>query len=50
MGIRIARNIRESIALANFLESVMRRGAEMDTAIGEHEQTREELLAEGLNK
>ena len=37
-------------ALANFLESVMRRGAEMDTAIGEHEQTREELLAEGLNK
>lgn len=37
-------------ALANFLESVMRRGAEMDTAIGEHEQTREEILAEGLNK
>ena len=37
-------------ALANFLESVMRRGAEMDTALGEHEQTREEILAEGLNK
>ena len=36
-------------ALANFLESVMRRGAEMDTALGEHEQTRE-ILAEGLNK
>ena len=37
-------------ALANFLESVMRRGTEMDQAIGEHEQTREEILAEGLNK
>ena len=33
-------------ALANFIESVMRRGAEMDQAIGEHEQTREEILAE----
>lgn len=37
-------------ALANFLESVMRRGAEMDTALGEHEQTREELLAEEVSK
>ena len=37
-------------ALANFLESVMRRGSEMDTAIGEHEQTREEILAEGISK
>ena len=37
-------------ALANFLESVMRRGSEMDSAIGEHEQTREEILAEGLAK
>ena len=35
-------------ALANFLESVMRRGSEMDTAIGEHEQTREEILAEEI--
>ena len=33
-------------ALANFIESVMRRGAEMDQAVGEHEQTREEILAE----
>jgi len=37
-------------ALANFLESVMRRGSEMDTAIGEHEETREEILAEGITK
>jgi hypothetical protein len=37
-------------ALANFLESVMRRGSEMDTAIGEHEETREEILAEGISK
>ena len=37
-------------ALANFLESVMRRGSEMDTAIGEHEQTREEILAERVSK
>jgi hypothetical protein len=37
-------------ALANFLEAVMRRGSEMDTALGEHEQTREEILAEGLSK
>jgi hypothetical protein len=33
-------------ALANFIESVMRRGSEMDQAIGEHEETREEILAE----
>ena len=33
-------------ALANFIESVMRRGAEMDQAIGEHEETRDEILAE----
>ena len=33
-------------ALANFIESVMRRGAEMDQAVGEHEETREEILAE----
>jgi len=37
-------------ALANFLEAVMRRGSEMDTALGEHEQTREEILAEGITK
>ena len=36
-------------ALANFLESVMRRGSEMDTAIGEHEETREEILAEEVS-
>ena len=36
-------------ALANFIESVMRRGAEMDQAIGEHEQTREEILAEEVS-
>ena len=33
-------------AVANYIESVMRRGAEMDQAIGEHEETREEILAE----
>jgi len=37
-------------ALANFLESVMRRGSEMDDALGAHEQTREEILAEGISK
>ena len=35
-------------ALANYLESVMRRGSEMDQAIGEHEETREEILAEEI--
>ena len=34
------------VALANYIEAVMRRGAEMDQAIGEHEQTREEILSE----
>lgn len=33
-------------ALANFFDMVMRRGAEMEQALGEHEQTREEILAE----
>lgn len=33
-------------ALANYFEMVMRRGAEMDAAIEDHEATREELLAE----
>ena len=33
-------------ALAKYIESVMRRGAEMDQALGEHEETREEILAE----
>ena len=35
-------------ALANYIESVMRRGAEMDQAVGEHEETREEILAEEI--
>ena len=35
-------------ALANYIESVMRRGTEMDQAIGEHEETREEILAEEI--
>ena len=35
-------------ALANYLEMVMRRGSEMDAAVGEHEQTREEILAEEI--
>ena len=35
-------------ALANYIESVMRRGAEMDQAIGDHEETREEILAEEI--
>ena len=37
-------------ALKNWLESVMRRGAEMDQAIGEHEETREDLLKEEVSK
>ena len=37
-------------ALSNWLESVMRRGSEMDQAIGEHEQTRGELLREEVSK
>tara|TARA_Y100001936_G_scaffold86957_1_gene85271 strand:- start:22659 stop:22991 length:333 start_codon:yes stop_codon:yes gene_type:complete len=37
-------------ALSNWFESVMRRGAEMDQAIGEHEQTREEILREEVLK
>jgi hypothetical protein len=49
--LRLIDNMQYGIgALANFLESVMRRGSEMDTAIGEHEQTREEILAEGISK
>ena len=36
-------------ALANYIESVMRRGAEMDQALGEHEETREEILAEEVS-
>ena len=36
-------------ALANYIESVMRRGAEMDQAIGDHEETREEILAEEVS-
>jgi len=35
--------------LANYLESVMRRGAEMDTAIEEYEETQTELLSEELS-
>ena len=35
-------------ALDNFIESVMRRGAEMDQALNEHEETREEILAEEI--
>jgi|TARA_Y100000361_G_C11048452_1_gene283802 hypothetical protein len=37
-------------ALSNWFESVMRRGAEMDQAIEEHEQTREEILREEVLK
>ena len=36
-------------ALANYIESVMRRGAEMDQALNEHEETREEILAEEVS-
>ena len=36
-------------ALANYIESVMRRCAEMDQALDEHEETREEILAEEVN-
>jgi hypothetical protein len=37
-------------ALNNWLESVMRRGSEMDQALNEHEETREEILAEEVSK
>ena len=37
-------------ALANYFEMVMRRGSEMDVALGEHEQTREEILAEEISE
>jgi 5-formaminoimidazole-4-carboxamide-1-beta-D-ribofuranosyl 5'-monophosphate synthetase len=33
-------------ALANYFDMIMRRGHEMEIAIGDHEQTREEILAE----
>ncbi len=36
-------------SLAQYLDLVMRRGAEMDIALGEHEETREEILAEEMN-
>ena len=36
-------------ALHNYIEGVMRRGAEMAQAIEEHEQTREEILAEEVS-
>jgi|TARA_B110000438_G_C15174271_1_gene377347 hypothetical protein len=37
-------------ALNNWIESVMRRGAEMDQALNDHEKTREEILAEEVAK
>ena len=36
-------------ALNNWVESVMRRGSEMDQALNEHEETREEILAEEVS-
>ena len=36
-------------ALNNYFNMIMRRGAEMDNAIGEHEQTRQEILAEEIS-
>ena len=48
--IQLVDNMQYGIgALANYIESVMRRGAEMDQAIGEHEETREEILAEEIS-
>jgi len=35
-------------ALANYINMVMRRGSDMDVALGEHEETREEILSEEL--
>ena len=35
-------------SLSNYLNMIIRRGAEMDNAVGEHEQTREEILAEEI--
>jgi hypothetical protein len=36
-------------AFHNFIESVMRRGQEMDGALASHEETRDELLKESLH-
>ena len=48
--IQLVDNMQYGIgALANYIESVMRRGAEMDQAIDEHEETREEILAEEIS-
>lgn len=35
-------------SLANYFEMIMRRGNEMEQALSEHEQTREEILAEEI--
>jgi len=37
-------------SLSNWTQSVLRRGSEMDQAIGEHEETRDEILAEEVSK
>ncbi len=36
-------------ALANYFDMIMRRGAEMDAAIADHEAAREEILAEEIS-
>lgn len=36
-------------SLANYFDMIMRRGHEMEQALGEHESTREEILAEGAS-
>ena len=40
---------RDIGALSNWFASVLPRGASMDQAIGEHEQTRAEILSEAIN-
>jgi len=35
-------------ALNNYLDAIVERGRQMDAAIGEHEETRDEILAEEM--
>tara|TARA_R110002020_G_scaffold1999_4_gene9200 strand:- start:2488 stop:2820 length:333 start_codon:yes stop_codon:yes gene_type:complete len=49
-SLKVIDNMQYGIgSLKNFLKELLRRGSEMDQAIGEHEETREEILAEEIN-
>ena len=49
-SIQVIDNMQYGIGgLRNWLREVIRRGEEMDQAMGEHEQTREEILAEEVS-